>query len=246
MSKHSDFIRTPIITILKEAINIAEKVSNGIEMHPLYDYVIQTTFLKMTGFQEQKLKCIQWELATDNYEYRHREISKNGIRGYSEYDDKNDLYKDLFSHIVFNENEIEKIKNKIKTNLTEVSNIYEKSILFTGYQKQVKIYKDIWSKIKCEHFFCENKKSGRHLLSPNNFDEKNESLCYIYKEYLYKHRNRIAHNIVSYQQNLPSLKSLIDEKYKYNNYFLWFSILILIDNIFIELYNKYRELSNEF
>lgn len=102
MSKHSDFIRTPIITILKEAINIAEKVSNGIEMHPLYDYVIQTTFLKMTGFQEQKLKCIQWELATDNYEYRHREISKNGIRGYSEYDDKNDLYKDLFSHIVFN------------------------------------------------------------------------------------------------------------------------------------------------
>ena len=46
-------------------------------MHPLYDYVLQTTFLKMTGSQEQKLKCIQWELATDDYEYRYDILSKS-------------------------------------------------------------------------------------------------------------------------------------------------------------------------
>ena len=87
MSKHSDFIKTPIINILEEAINIAEKVSNGIEIHPLYDYVLQTTFLKMTGSQEQKLKCIQWELATDDYEYRYDILSKS-IGELSKYKDK--------------------------------------------------------------------------------------------------------------------------------------------------------------
>ena len=85
----------------------------------------------------------------------------------------------------------------------------------------------------------------KHLLSPDS-KERIKSLKDIYDDHLYKHRNRIAHNTVSYQQNLPSLKSLIDENYKYNNYFLWFSILILIDNIFIELYNKYREQYSDF
>ncbi|TNE74930.1 hypothetical protein EP331_00480, partial [bacterium] len=54
-----------------------------------------------------------------------------------------------------------------------------------------------------------------------------------------KHRNRVAHNTHSYQQNLPTLKTLVNENYIYENYFLWFAILVLIDNIFIELYKKY-------
>jgi len=29
----------------------------------------------MTGFQEQKLKCIVWELATDDYEYRYHKLT---------------------------------------------------------------------------------------------------------------------------------------------------------------------------
>ena len=58
-------------------------------------------------------------------------------------------------------------------------------------------------------------------------------------EYLYSHRNRIAHNTLSYQQNLSSLNVLIKEEYKLNNYFIYFSLLILIDNVMINLYKQY-------
>jgi hypothetical protein len=36
---------------------------------------MQSIFIKMTGFQEQKLKCIVWELATDDYEYRYHKLT---------------------------------------------------------------------------------------------------------------------------------------------------------------------------
>ena len=58
---------------------------------------------------------------------------------------------------------------------------------------------------------------------------------------LYNQRNRIAHNTVSYQQNLPDFSVLREEKDCSRNYFLWFSILLLIDNIFIEVYKIYKD-----
>ena len=67
----------------------------------------------------------------------------------------------------------------------------------------------------------------------------NYTLKNIYENHLYKNRNRIAHNTKSYQQNLPTLKTLMDKNYKYENYFLYFAVLILIDNIFIHLYKNY-------
>ncbi len=62
---------------------------------------------------------------------------------------------------------------------------------------------------------------------------------------LYKHRNRCAHNTQSYQQNLPTLKTLANEDYQYENYFVRFAILILIDKVFIELYKKYLEVLDD-
>jgi hypothetical protein len=63
--------------------------------------------------------------------------------------------------------------------------------------------------------------------------------------HLYRHRNRCAHNTQSYQQNLPTLKTLADENHQYENYFVRFAILVLIDKIFIELYEKYMKLLNQ-
>lgn len=65
------------------------------------------------------------------------------------------------------------------------------------------------------------------------------SLLKIYEDHLYRRRNRIAHNTQSYQQNLPTLKTLVNDDYLYENYFVHFSLLVLIDNIFIELFRKY-------
>jgi hypothetical protein len=62
-----------------------------------------------------------------------------------------------------------------------------------------------------------------------------------FEKIVYRHRNRCAHNLVSYQENLPTLSTLSDKEYDYNNYFFRFSLLILIDEIFIKLYKKYIE-----
>lgn len=58
-------------------------------------------------------------------------------------------------------------------------------------------------------------------------------------EELYRNRNRLAHNALSYQENLPSLKSLQKEDDTSRNYFIWFFILVLIDRIFMELFKLY-------
>ena len=60
MSKHDKFILTPMSTILEEAIQASSGIGSGIETYPLCDYIMQSIFLKMTGYQEQKMKCIAW------------------------------------------------------------------------------------------------------------------------------------------------------------------------------------------
>lgn len=54
-----------------------------------------------------------------------------------------------------------------------------------------------------------------------------------------KHRHRCAHNLTSYQQNLPTFDTISENNYRYYNYFFRFAILILIDEIFIRIYDEY-------
>ena len=79
-------------------------------------------------------------------------------------------------------------------------------------------------------------KDGKNLLG--------EKLKNEYEE-LYNQRNKIAHNTLSYQQNLPDFNILKNEKEYSRNYFLWFAILLLIDNIFIEMYKLYQNRFNK-
>ena len=64
-------------------------IGNGIETYPLGDYIMQSVFLKMTGFQEQKMKCICWELASNDYEYRYYRFTQNKLGECSNYKEKN-------------------------------------------------------------------------------------------------------------------------------------------------------------
>ena len=50
-----------------------------------------------------------------------------------------------------------------------------------------------------------------------------------FEELVYKHRNRCAHNTLSYQVNKPDLNTLADAEYEYHSYFFRFSILVLMD-----------------
>ena len=64
----------------------------------------------------------------------------------------------------------------------------------------------------------------------------------IYDLVVKQHRNRCAHNLTSVQNHHPNLDQLKKPDYPQQNYVYRFVILILIDEIFIELYQKYKEL----
>ncbi len=70
MSSHIRFIKTPIETVVEDAISACTLCGEGMEGYPLSEYFLSSLFLKMTGFGEQKLKCILWEIATVDFEFK--------------------------------------------------------------------------------------------------------------------------------------------------------------------------------
>jgi len=235
---HTKFILSPITDILKDVVFASKGVGDGIETFPLCDYVMQSVFIKMTGFQEQKLKCVCWEMASVDFEYRY-DYSTEPQKERSAYKDKQPVYKDLVEQIKKRStsfdmpNDID--KEKILTTTTKsIKDTFENTNLSIWSQKSFNEYGIIWSEVEKKHFANDN---TNLFMSPAK--EQDFSLQKIYKDYLYRHRNRIAHNTQSYQQNLPTLKTLENPNFKYENYFVWFSTLVLIDAIFIALYDKY-------
>lgn len=240
---HNNFILSPINDILEDVTSASMGIGSGIETYPLCDYVMQSAFLKMTGSQEQKMKCICWELATNDYEYRYKRFTQNQLGECSNYTEKNFIYRDLIEQIEKHDStsyEVNEDANKnilSKTKLS-INQILSDSNLLIWAQKSFYEYRDIWDEVTYKYFATDKK---------NLFNEVSNSysLKKMYEEHLYKHRNRVAHNTQSYQQNLPTLKTLINEDHKYENYFIYFAILILIDNIFIEIYKKYLKTLEE-
>ena len=236
MHNHNQFILSPITDILKDVVSASAGIGNGIETFPLCDYVMQSVFLKMTGSQEQKMKCICWEMATNDFEYRYH-FNKMPLGECSTFKDKQTIYKDLIQQIRnhnsgFNfSTEINKAEI-LATTTSEIRHRFLNTNLSIWAQKSFNEFNIIWGGVSISYFANDN----NTLFAAGANDN---SLKRIYDEHLYKRRNRIAHNTQSYQQNLPTLKTLVDEKIKYENYFVYFAILILIDKIFIELYEKY-------
>lgn len=246
MSIHEKFILTPITSILEEMIAASSGIGKGIETYSLWDYILQAIFTKMTGFQEQKMKCIDWELATNGFDYRRIFLEQVKERGtYSTYKSKNAVYNELINEILrySGSDKIDYLKavkkrREIKPR-TSVQNILEASNVI--YCKQ----RDFDEFIKCDKAF-----QNQFLIVPQEKDkDKNvklfESSMMSHYEKLYNQRNRIAHNTLSYQQNLPDLEMLKVENGLSRNYFFWFSILYLIDEIFMEIYKDYSQCLKE-
>lgn len=291
-SIHSKFIQTPIIGILQDAVNACAGIGYGVETQPLKEYVLQTTLLKMTGASEQKLKCICWEMATNDYDYRYRYLKKN-YGECSSYEDKSCIYKDIVERIAridnsfnlakifddvdvtikekafidqkidnaiknekkkkkgeFTEDDANKLRKGMTANLAkqglsemerlilgrivlseniqkEIDKVIGSSIVALWEQKNYNNYKKMWGDMT-EYVFAD----GNTLLG--------KELQMLYTDYVYAQRNRCAHNLVSYQNNLPTIKTLVDKNNIYNNYYLHFSILVLLDEIFVRLYKAYQ------
>lgn len=243
MNNHTEFILSPIADILSDVLNSSAGIGDGIETFPLCDYVMQSVFLKMTGFQEQKMKSVCWGLASNDYEYRY-EFTKTPLGECSNYRDKQIIYKDLIKQIkkrspIFNvQTDLDKTKILADTAL-QIKDKFGGTNLSIWAQKSFNEYESIWSQIQLIHFANDE---GNLFTSPTT----GISLKKIYEDHLYRHRNRIAHNTQSYQQNLPTLKTLINDDYRYENYFIHFSLLVLIDSIFIELFRKYLLVHEEY
>lgn len=294
-NSHRDkFVLSPILDILQDTVNACVGIGKGIETHSLCEYVLQTTFLKMTGMSEQKLKCICWEIATNDYDYRYHYLKKN-YGECSSYSDKSSIYRDivraivgmdstfkidsLFEDVDIAAKEKETIDRKISENITKQESkmnrrltIQEMEKLTNGmkayYAKvgmcdkekwhlnRVVLFEDIQSKIKTiindslvalweQHNYKEYLMNWKNL-SNMDFAEGDVLLCKelqdFYTEIVYAHRNRCAHNLASLQNNLPTLKTISEDSFMYDNYFFRFSILTLLDEIFVRLYRKYAEL----
>lgn len=297
-SIHSKFIRTPLLGILEDGINACRGAGCVMEAYPLRDYIMQSLFLKMTGAQEQKLKCLCWEMATNDYTYRYDFLSaaKRDYGEFSKYEQKNNVYKQLIEEIKKYNSEFdieamqwiknvdldtknglfdqevrtkskliiekkeqkgeeltEEIKNKIRQNIEREYNLnkdsiinnavkkkfasvvkdnmiafMESSILSIGDLRNYSLWKENWHLISAESF----------ALKESLLDKKLHS---IYTNDVIKHRHKCAHNLTSYQQNLPTFDTMGENDYIYYNYFFRFAILILIDEIFMRLYNEYTE-----
>jgi hypothetical protein len=241
MGRHTDFILSPVTEILTDAVSASSGVGAGIEAFPLTEYVMQSTFLKMTGCHEQKMKCICWELATNDYEYRY-EFTRKPMGEFSNYDDKAKVFKDLVSqikkHVDYNvTNDIGRAA-LLRSARKEIKEIFKDTSLLSWTQEDFDQYDSLIAGYRHNHFATDD---------DTMFAETNNiySLKKIYESHLYRHRNRCAHNLLSYQENLPSLKTLADPNYHYNNYYLWFTVLNLMDKIFIKLFTKYIQVFEE-
>ncbi len=231
-----DFITTPLSHILRESTVALYGIGNTMNTYPLNDYILQSIFLRMTGAQEQKFKSIIWELAADDYEYRHDTFWDSRRKGWSNLADKNSLYKDMVSQIKkFSPNLGKKIhcwKNILVDNAKKaMKESIEDSFLISANPRQYETFNEILFKI-----------SGKCLDLDKAFFSGNDTsvLNAIYNS-LYDQRNTCAHNTRSQRQNIPSLSMISNPTYIYNNYFLYFFVLLLIDEIIIKLFAMYKE-----
>lgn len=204
--------------------------------YPLNDYILQSIFLRMTGAQEQKFKSIIWELASDNYEYRYLKFWKNSPMECSILRQKNQVCEDIVSQIKkFSPNlgkEIHCWKNILVDNAKKaMKESIEDSFLISANPRQYETFNEILFKI-----------SGKCLDLDKAFFSGNDTsvLNAIYNS-LYDQRNTCAHNTRAQRQNIPSLSMISNPIYIYNNYFLYFFVLLLIDEIIIKIFAMYKE-----
>lgn len=243
MLENKKFIQSSIKEILKDAIEISKISCNGIEAYPLLEYILQATFLKMTGYSEQKLKCICWDIASVDYDFRYKVYQHWSFGECSSIENKNDIFKTLIKQIQNYEVDFSKDNIKIfldnKVSAKECFNFVKKSL--KNSTLRLSMERDFNNFSKDGSFFNKSKTIYISDAKVLNKEEANDNEFSFVYEKLYKHRNRCAHNALSYQENLPKLNALV-KKSSRDNYFYYFTILIILDEIFVALYKKLSSL----
>lgn len=239
--KHKEFILKPMITVIKEAVQSTEVIDNSMTIFPLTEYIMKSLFLNLTGFQEQKIKCIAWEIAYNNYKFR--EEFKNKIKTWNEfssYNTKNEIFKKCYeinkelkeeNNISYNKEQMETIK------LIDIKNELIECIKNSNLVKSSQ--RDFYEFCMLEKI--KNINILEYKGNTNKVELLEIGLQEIY-ELVYQERNRLAHNTLSYQQRFPIWKKSFIKNRDLNNYFLYFLVLCYIDRIFIKLFEEFSQL----
>ena len=219
--KHKEFILTHLTDLIEQTLRPMDLYKGQVCNYIMKEYVLQTLFMKLTGCMEQKAKCILWDIATHDFEYRREFLRENPKQGeYSNFESKNLVYKSLIE-------QVEKIEDTKKQDLLNQLKEFKDNILGKSIAK-VWLPRELRN-LKIKELFATKRWAGSSLLESPLNDE-------IYKK-LYDHRNRCAHNVLSYQGNVMNpqkIKEVGDASYA-----TWFTLLVLIDMIYVELYKRF-------
>lgn len=243
---HNGFILTPLVYLLKQIVSSVSTVGNGIELSAINDYVLHSMFLQLTGAQEQKFKCIVWELANTDLQYRYDRYNKWNLGECSKISDKNEVYSDIIDKVKRYNPAFKLFASKdqkkhfLNNVLLQVDEIISRSSFVHTHHRHYQDFKKVWRNLSSS-----NIDGGEQLIikaKGKNTKIKlktNEELFGIYR-LLYLHRNRCAHNVMSYQDNLPPFWELCDKYYQsHYNIFLFVTLLVMIDEMVM---NAYKEL----
>lgn len=203
---------------------------------------MQSLFLKMTGAQEQKMKCIYWELATHDYGYRYDFLNRKKYGECSTYSSKNGIFNNLIEVTQkmlpsFAPSTLidEAFLNKIQD---DIEKLYSTSNLCIWQNREYLFFK---SKFRTVLNFRQIDYPVGPVKSYNLFKSV---LSKRYEKVVYRHRNRCAHNTLSYQVNKPDFSVLASTDFSYHSYFFSFALIVLIDEIFMVLFRRYVSLQN--
>ena len=232
---HTDFIISDIFDVVDDAFMSTSSIGQNIAHYSLCEYLFQSVFLRLTGYQEQKLKCILWEIASDDLDFRYKYLSGSvKVNECSQLSDKNIVYnilkktlEDKNHPFLFPyEIEINRQISEIKDNLISK---FETSVFRNWLPREYSRFIEFSSNIRYKrdgYFTLKSIFGGDNYLN-EAFDK------------LYRHRNRCAHNLLSYQSNVPELLDFTKDVDGSDNYFTRILLLCMIDNVFTRMFKFY-------
>lgn len=270
MGQHEDFILTPLSSVVDDAVSALQPLPPSISQVALCEYVMHSLFLKMTGFQEQKCKCICWDMATFDYEYRYDRFTRNTLGECSNLTEKDKVFTDIHERILNIDSSfniynffrvfilpnipriwqiVEDARNKIMSFYSSVSMLINLQADYFVFQQWVKNFKGeclinisnknnlifIGDCNQCDKCIKKNKSNNCSLFYLCNFQNAYKGM--------YNHRNRCAHNTLSYQIGAKTLLQYQTNSLPYDNYFARFFVLLVVDGLFVALYKEYLRLN---
>ena len=244
---HIPFILKPEADLVKEAMWSLNATSGGIEAYPICGYILHSLFLKLTGAQEQKLKCICWEMACRDYDYRYERFERNRYSECSDYKDKCMVYNDLLDEIKKRDDAFvvdNTLRNRILNDWRATTQqLFEDSLLVKNFKNIYDEYVAMVAGVNDKWIMNDTQLFTKQAnLTPAETQVTcGMALNEIFVKYVYRERNRCAHNTRSYKHNLPSLKAMKADDYKIQNYFLYMSVMLLLDAVYVKLFEIYLE-----